>query len=103
MAKQPPLIITEPREGEKVPESRAADWRQGEKGDLKKELGLRTESPSSVDVSRANSVRSRVSEPKDAESESEDGAHGVKRPWDRTVLLMMGRKERASITRDWVK
>lgn len=76
--KQPPLIITEPREGEKVPESHAADWRQSVGGGPKKDLGLRNASPSSVDISRANSLRSPTGEARDGESESEDGAHGVK-------------------------
>ena len=76
--KQPPLIITEPREGEKVPESRAADWRQGDGLGPTKDLGLRNASPSSVDISRANSLRSGLGEAREGESESEDGAHGVK-------------------------
>ena len=75
---KPPVIITEPREGETVPEERAADWRQVEKGGLRKDLGLRTESPVSAEVSRASSVRSGVSEAKEGESESEDGSYGVK-------------------------
>ena len=76
--KQPPLIITEPREGEKVPEGHAADWRQGGENGPKKDLGLRNASPSSVDISRANSLRSPIGEARDGESESEDGARGVK-------------------------
>lgn len=76
--KKPPIIITEPRQGEMVPEERAADWRQAEKERLRKDLGLRTESPTSADVSRASSVKSGVSEAEGGESESEDGAHGVK-------------------------
>lgn len=76
--KQPALIISEPRLGEKVPEGHASDWKQGEKGAPLKELGLRTQSPSSVDVSRASSFRSGSSEAKAGESESEDGAYGVK-------------------------
>ena len=75
---KPPVIISEPREGEVVPEERAADWRQVDKGGLRKDLGLRTESPMSAEVSRASSVKSGVSEAKEGESESEDGAYGVK-------------------------
>ncbi|KAL8791905.1 MAG: hypothetical protein Q9195_005481 [Heterodermia aff. obscurata] len=73
-----PVIITEPREGEVVPEERAADWRQVGKGAGQNDLGLRTESPMSAEVSRASSVRSGASEVKGGESESEDGAYGVK-------------------------
>ena len=61
-----------------MPESHAADWRQGEGVEPKKDLGLRNASPSSVDISRANSLRSGVGEARDGESESEDGARGVK-------------------------
>ena len=76
---KPPVIITEPREGDAVPEERAADWRQVGKGAfLRKDLGLRTESPMSAEVSRASSVKSGASEVKEGESESEDGAYGVK-------------------------
>ena len=76
--KQPPLIITEPREGEDVPEGHAADWKQGEKDAPWKTLGLRTQSPIGVNVSRASSLRSGSSEARVGESESEDGALGVK-------------------------
>ncbi|KAG7006798.1 phosphatidylinositol 3,4,5-trisphosphate 3-phosphatase and dual-specificity protein phosphatase PTEN [Physcia stellaris] len=75
---KPPVIITEPKEGEVVPEERAADWRLADKGGLRKDLGLRTESPTSRDVSRASSVKSGVNEGNGGESESEDGARGVK-------------------------
>ena len=74
----PPTIITEPVAGERVPESRAADWRLGEQGASTKDLGMRVQSPTSVDVSRASSVKSGASEVKAGESESEDGARGVK-------------------------
>ena len=75
---KPPVVITEPREGETVPEERAADWRQPDKRGLGKDLGLRTESPVSAEVSRASSVKSGMGEGKEGESESEDGAYGVK-------------------------
>lgn len=59
---RPGVIITEPREGEAVPQSQPADWK-GTKGiepSESKDLGLRTASPenSEANLSKANSVRS---------------------------------------------
>ncbi|KAL8921315.1 MAG: hypothetical protein Q9172_004088 [Xanthocarpia lactea] len=73
-----PQIITEPKEGEPVPETKAADWKSAQHSDsaaLGKDLGLRTESPVSVDVSKASSLRSSGSSPQQSE---EDQLLGVK-------------------------
>ena len=73
-----PQIITEPKEGEPVPETKAADWKSDQHSNLTsvgKDLGLRTESPASVDVSKASSLRSSGSSPPQSE---EDHLLGVK-------------------------
>ena len=54
-----PPIITEPTAGEPVPESKAAAWDQPSQQNVSspgKDLGLRTESPSSANVSKASSM-----------------------------------------------
>lgn len=61
-----PQLITEPREGEPVPEPKAADWRMAKHSNLTavgKDLGLRAESPASAGVSKASSLRSSRSGP----------------------------------------
>ncbi|KAF1912866.1 hypothetical protein BDU57DRAFT_541578 [Ampelomyces quisqualis] len=59
---RPGVIITEPREGEEVPQSQPADWKgaKGVEPSENKDLGLRTASPenSAANLSKANSVRS---------------------------------------------
>jgi hypothetical protein len=52
--------IFEPPEGEPVPQVAAADWKgaAGEGGVSEKDLGIRAQTQSSVDVSRASSLRS---------------------------------------------
>lgn len=59
---RPGVIITEPGEGEAVPQSRPADWKgaKGVEPSESKDLGLRTASPDSAEanLSKANSVRS---------------------------------------------
>ncbi|KAL8682440.1 MAG: hypothetical protein Q9186_001483 [Xanthomendoza sp. 1 TL-2023] len=72
-----PQIITEPKEGEPVPEMKAADWKSAQHSNLvaiTKDLGLRTESPVSG-VSKASSLRSSGSSPQHSE---EDQLVGVK-------------------------
>ncbi|KAL8724871.1 MAG: hypothetical protein Q9166_007700 [cf. Caloplaca sp. 2 TL-2023] len=67
-----PQIITEPKEGQPVPETKAADWKSAHHSNLAaigKDLGLRTESPVSAGVSKASSLRSSGSSP----HQSEDG------------------------------
>ena len=58
--KQGLKIITEPSVGQPVPESKAADWKNANlktaAESLGKDLGLRTESPSSANVSKASST-----------------------------------------------
>lgn len=49
-------IVTEPAQGELVPESAPADWKNANKGSVAKDLGLRTESPASAAVSKASSA-----------------------------------------------
>lgn len=56
-----PRIITEPQTGEPVPEARAADWKGANPisdGGLNKDLGLRSASPASTQISKASSVAS---------------------------------------------
>ena len=71
------VVVGEPRTGEPVPETGAADWRGAneEKGGLGKDLGLRTESPVSAGVSKASSVKSGKGE---SVKGDEDGSMGVK-------------------------
>ncbi|KAK4697351.1 hypothetical protein P7C71_g705, partial [Lecanoromycetidae sp. Uapishka_2] len=52
-------IITEPAKGESIPQSKPADWTNANKdseASLGKDLGLRTESPTSATVSKASSA-----------------------------------------------
>lgn len=56
---RPSSVITQPAPGEVVPESKPADWTKANHESLAtsgKDLGLRVESPSSADISRASSV-----------------------------------------------
>lgn len=71
------IVVGEPREGQPVPETRAADWKGAheEEGGLGKDLGLRTESPISASVSKASSLTSGNGESVKGE---EDGSMGVK-------------------------
>ncbi|KAL8827993.1 MAG: hypothetical protein Q9170_006789 [Blastenia crenularia] len=76
-----PQIITEPKEGEPVPETRAADWRSAQNSTLSaigKDLGLRMASPASAVASKASSLRSSGSSPQGKE---EDVLVGVKTHW----------------------
>ncbi|MCJ1474514.1 Telomerase protein component 1 [Lambiella insularis] len=76
-------IITEPVLGEPVPETKAADWREGEERSqhFVKDLGLRIQSPGprSANMSRASSVKSSKSAtlqvPKD--NDDDDSIEGV--------------------------
>ncbi|KAL5348202.1 Telomerase protein component 1 [Pseudogymnoascus australis] len=62
--------VVEPGVESEVPEMKAADWKgQGGRG---KELGLRTESPATADVSKASSVES------EGEEEVDEDVEGVK-------------------------
>jgi protein-tyrosine phosphatase len=78
----PPKIITEPKAGEPVVEGKAADWRGEETPSasgthLGKDLGLRTDSPISTDVSRASSLYNVDAKEKDkqgTENEEEIGS-----------------------------
>ena len=72
------VVVAEPREGQQVPETTAADWKGAneERAGLGKNLGLRTESPVSADVSRASSVKGEA--PASSVEGSEDGAPGVR-------------------------
>lgn len=52
--------VIEPPEGIPVPQTEPADWKGGDadSADIKRTLGLRTQSPNSADISKASSVRS---------------------------------------------
>lgn len=54
------VVISEPAEGESVPQMKAADWKGEDLQDpgLEKKLGLRVQSPESASVSQASSIRS---------------------------------------------
>ena len=68
-----PKIITEPAAGEQVPQNQPADWHGEEKKE--KDLGVRSKSPASNDVSRAGSLRGTRAEAKmeaDVENDSQD-------------------------------
>lgn len=70
-------IITEPKAGEQVPQTHAADWKgahhAAEVAALSKDLGLRTESPASRSVSKASSTTSAK-----AANQDDDPATGVR-------------------------
>ncbi|KAI4264247.1 MAG: hypothetical protein L6R42_000644 [Xanthoria sp. 1 TBL-2021] len=73
-----PQIITEPKEGEPVPQTKAADWKSAQHSNLTargQDLGLRTASPVSANVSKASSLRSGGSSPQHG---GEDHLVGVK-------------------------
>lgn len=55
-----PVEIVEPEEGQPVPQLSPADWKGSnhEDPEAEKDLGLRTQSPASADVSKASSIRS---------------------------------------------
>ncbi|UKZ82687.1 hypothetical protein TrVFT333_010482 [Trichoderma virens FT-333] len=53
--------IVEPKEGEPVPQTKAADWKGADNSKpsgAEKDLGLRQQSPLSADISRASSIKS---------------------------------------------
>ncbi|KAL8668650.1 MAG: hypothetical protein Q9168_006732 [Polycauliona sp. 1 TL-2023] len=65
-----PQIITEPKEGEPVPETKAANWASAQHSNLTaigQDLGLRTASPVSANVSQASSLVSSGSSPQRSE------------------------------------
>ena len=77
--------VVEPGVGSEVPEMRAADWKGV--GGERKELGLRTESPATADVSKASSVGS------EDEEEVDEDVEGVKSsgPGGRRLKMWMRR------------
>ncbi|SLM33831.1 dual specificity phosphatase [Lasallia pustulata] len=72
-------IIREPKQGEPVPETSPADWKGSDGGyeGLGRDLGLRVQSPSSAEASKASSIKSSQSE-KTATNEDDDPVVGVK-------------------------
>lgn len=72
-------IIREPQQGEPVPETRPADWKGSNGGyeGLGRDLGLREQSPSSADASKASSIKSAKSE-KTATNDDDDPVAGVR-------------------------
>ena len=72
-----PQIITEPTTGEPVPEAKPADWTKAHQengSSLGKDLGLRTEDPSSTNISRANSMMDIKTSPSSENNDSQPGA-----------------------------
>ncbi|KAK6220861.1 Telomerase protein component 1 [Pestalotiopsis sp. IQ-011] len=76
------VVISEPAEGESVPQMKAADWKGEDLQDpgLEKKLGLRVQSPESASVSQASSIRSVEvgSKGKGADDVDSDSMKGVK-------------------------
>lgn len=73
----PGVVITEPKEGEEVPQARPADWKKGndEKSeDFEKKLGMREATSESADISRASSMRTDTT----AEDDKRDELEGVR-------------------------
>lgn len=72
-------IIREPEQGEPVPQMRPADWKGSDGGyeGLGRDLGLREQSPSSADASKASSIKSAKSE-RTATNDDDDPVAGVK-------------------------
>lgn len=74
--------IPEPSVGQPVPESKAADWKNANlkiaAESLGKDLGLRTESPSSANVSKASSTTDLSNTALAAERSNSDSETGVK-------------------------
>jgi hypothetical protein len=74
--------VSEPAEGQPVPQLQAADWQGGNAEDAgaERDLGLRTMSPKSADVSKASSFRSAEGVAGDKAGDNDDGAsiEGVK-------------------------
>ena len=72
-------IIRQPRRGEPVAEMRPADWKGSEGGydGMGRDLGLRVQSPSSADVSKASSIKSAKSE-KTTKNDDDDPVAGVR-------------------------
>lgn len=75
-------VITEPSVGQPVPEGRAVDWKdaslKASSQNLGKDLGLRTESPSSANVSKASSTTDLSNTALTAERSDGDSEAGVK-------------------------
>jgi protein-tyrosine phosphatase len=67
-------VVNEPGDQSPIPQMAAADWRGGniETAGLGKDLGLRTESPASADVSKANSIKSEKTEDKEEDDDALD-------------------------------
>ncbi|KAI9718601.1 MAG: hypothetical protein M1812_004052 [Candelaria pacifica] len=78
--KEAPFPIHEPAPGEKVNQTKAADWKGGgdKSPDHGKDLGLRAETPVSRNLSRANSIETEAtpSSPKDDDPTTGVRAHG---------------------------
>ncbi|KAF7538668.1 hypothetical protein G7054_g2733 [Neopestalotiopsis clavispora] len=75
------VVITEPGEGETVPQMQPADWKgNNEEPVVEKKLGLRVQSPESASVSQASSIRSQeiASKEKGADDVDGDSLKGVK-------------------------
>jgi len=76
----PDVEISEPAEGEAVPQMQAADWKGGneEDPDAEKRLGLRTEDPDSAGVSKASSIKSQENGEEGKDKEEADDAESLK-------------------------
>lgn len=74
------VVITEPGEGEPVPQMQAADWKGNNEEDpeAQKHLGLRTEDPESASVSKASSIKSQDAGQSEEEARDDDSMKGVK-------------------------
>ncbi|KAL7800292.1 hypothetical protein V8C37DRAFT_364768 [Trichoderma ceciliae] len=78
---KPEEEVIEPREGEPVPQAKAADWKGADNAttpDAEKDLGLRLQSPLSADVSRASSIKS-AEGTVDQDASVDESMEGLKR------------------------
>jgi protein-tyrosine phosphatase len=76
----PANVIHEPSDDKPIPQMAAADWKGGniEAPGLGKDLGIRSESPASADVSKASSVKSFDGRGKDKAELDDDSVNGLK-------------------------
>ena len=75
-----PNVIHEPSDDKPIPQMAAADWKGGnnEAPGLGKDLGIRSESPASADVSKASSVKSFDGKEKENAEMDDDSVKGLK-------------------------
>jgi protein-tyrosine phosphatase len=75
-----PNVIHQPSDDKPIPQMAPADWKgeNNEAPGLGKDLGIRSESPASADVSKASSVKSFDGKEKEKSESEDDSVKGVK-------------------------